>query len=158
LLLDTAASGRNVVEREGISISHPARFVLVGSGNPEEGELRPQLLDRFGFHAQISTITDLDLRVEIVELRERFERDIAAFAREFADRQAELRARITAARARLGKVSIERALLRRIAELCLALKIEGHRGELTCARAACALAALEGRRAVTARDIEQVAV
>ncbi len=157
LLLDTAASGRNVVEREGISVSHPARFVLVGSGNPEEGELRPQLLDRFGFHAQIATITDLDLRVQIVELRERFDLDARVFQTQFEPAQMELRARILQARQLIKQVEIGRDLLRRVAELCLLLKIEGHRGELTIARAARALAALEARATVTALDVRRIA-
>ncbi|MEW6730193.1 MAG: magnesium chelatase ATPase subunit I [Acidobacteriota bacterium] len=158
LLLDTAASGRNVVEREGISISHPARFVLVGSGNPEEGDLRPQLLDRFGFHAQITTINDLDLRVRIVELREEFERDPINFCAAFESQQARLRQRIVRARRLIEKVSLPRPLLRRVAELCLALKIEGHRGELTIARAARARAAFEGRGEIASSDIHQVAL
>jgi magnesium chelatase subunit I len=157
-LLDVAASGRNVVEREGISLAHPARFVLVGSGNPEEGELRPQLLDRFGFHAEIRTITDLDERVEIVARREAFERDPAAFRAELEPQQAQLRKRITRARRLLGQTRIDQALLRRIAELCLLLKIDGHRGELTMARAARALAAFEGRTKVTMDDARRVAV
>jgi magnesium chelatase subunit I len=158
VLLDVAASGRNIVEREGISIAHPARFVLVGSGNPEEGELRPQLLDRFGFHAQITTIYDLDQRVELVMRREAFERDPAAFCAQMAPQQARLRQRILKARQLLNKVQMDRALLRRVAELCLRLKIDGHRGELTIARASRALAAFEGRRAVTATEVQRVAV
>jgi magnesium chelatase subunit I len=158
LLLDTAASGRNIVEREGISVSHPARFVLVGSGNPEEGDLRPQLLDRFGFHAQIVTVADLDMRVAIVELRERFERDPAAFCKEWAPEQEKLRKRIVKARALVDKAEIPRELLRRIAALCLSLKIEGHRGELTIARAARALAVFEGRTKVEESDVRRVAL
>src|SRR6185503_5855052 len=104
VLLDAAASGRNIVEREGISISHPARFVLVGSGNPEEGELRPQLLDRFGLYTQITTITDLDQRVEIVERRERFDDDPAAFEAEFAAAEDQLRKQITRAKKLLARV------------------------------------------------------
>jgi len=157
VLLDASASGRNIVEREGISISHPARFVLVGSGNPEEGELRPQLLDRFGLFVEIHTIADLDQRVEIVERRERFDRDPFAFNREWDAEQNRLREQITQATAILGGVSIDRAVTRKIAELCVALGVDGHRGELTIARAAKALAALEGRRRVTARDIRRVA-
>ena len=157
LLLDTAASGRNIVEREGISISHPARFVLIGSGNPEEGDLRPQLLDRFGFHAQITTVIDLEQRVRIVELREQFDRDPAGFRARWEVEQAELRRRITHAQKLIGKVKISRDLLRRAAEICLLLKIEGHRGELTIARAARALAAFEGRTEATIDDIRRVA-
>lgn len=158
LLLDAAASGRNVVERESISVSHPARFVLIGSGNPEEGELRPQLLDRFGLHTQIETITDLDQRVEIVERRERFERDPEAFVIDAKTEQNRLRQRISRAKGMLARVELDRALLRRIAGVCLALEIDGHRGELTVARAARALAAFEGRAKVVFNDVRRVAV
>jgi len=158
VLLDAAASGRNIVEREGISISHPARFVLVGSGNPEEGELRPQLLDRFGLYTQITTITDLDQRVEIVERRERFDDDPTAFEAEFAAAEDQLRKQITRAKKLLARVEVDRRLLMSIAELCVSLKVDGHRGELTIARAARALAAFEGRTRANAGDIERVAV
>ena len=158
LLLDAAASGRNVVERESISVSHPARFVLIGSGNPEEGELRPQLLDRFGLHTQIETITDLDQRVEIVERREAFERDPEAFLNDAKPEQDRLRQRLSRAKRTLDRVELDRGLLRRIAELCLALEIDGHRGELTMARAARALAAFEGRGNVRYSDVRRVAV
>ena len=158
VLLDVAASGRNVVEREGISIAHPSRFVLAGSGNPEEGELRPQLLDRFGLHAEIVTIYDLDQRVEIVTRREAFERDPAAFCAQMEPHQAQLRRRIARAKKLLDQVRMDQALLRRVAELCLLLKIDGHRGELTIARAARALAAFEGRQAVMIDDVRRVVV
>lgn len=158
VLLDAAASGRNIVEREGISISHPARFVLVGSGNPEEGELRPQLLDRFGLYTQITTITDLDQRVEIVERRERFDDDPAAFEAEFAAAEDQLRKQITRAKKLLARVEVDRRLLMSIAELCVSLKVDGHRGELTIARSARALAAFEGRTRANADDVERVAV
>src|SRR5215471_12564031 len=111
ILLDAAASGRNIVEREGISVTHPARFVLVGSGNPEEGELRPQLLDRFGLHAGITTITDVEQRVEIVERREHFENDPAEFEIEWSAEQDKLRKRLVRARSMLASVRIERPLL-----------------------------------------------
>ena len=158
VLLDSAASGRNVVEREGISVSHPARFVLVGSGNPEEGELRPQLLDRFGLYTQITTITDLDQRVEIIERRERFDADAVAFRSAQGSEQDHLRKRITRGQKLLARVAIDRDLLRLIAELCVFLKVDGHRGELTIARAARALAAFEGRIAANADDVERVAL
>ena len=158
LLLDAAASGRNVVERESISVSHPARFVLIGSGNPEEGELRPQLLDRFGLYTRIETITDLDERVEIVERREEFEHDPEAFIDRSKPEQDRLRRRLTRAKSALGGVELDRGLLRRIAELCLSLEIDGHRGELTITRAARALAAFEGRAKVEFNDVRRVAV
>ena len=157
LLLDVAASGRNIVEREGISVAHPAKFVLVGSGNPEEGELRPQLLDRFGLFVEVETIYDLEQRIEIVKRREAFERDSEAFAKANESDQRDLRQRIVSAQQCLDKVAIEHSVLRKIAELCIALKIDGHRGELTIARASCALAAFEGRDSVNEGDVRQVA-
>lgn len=158
VLLDAAASGRNVVEREGISVTHPARFVLVGSGNPEEGELRPQLLDRFGLFTQVQTITDLDQRVEIVERREAYERDPRAFIASFKSEQEQLRQRIVRAKKVHQSVALDRTLLKRIAELCVSLQTDGHRGELTIARAARALAAYNGRRSATVDDVRRVAV
>jgi magnesium chelatase subunit I len=158
VLLDAAASGRNVVEREGISVTHPARFVLIGSGNPEEGDLRPQLLDRFGLFTQITTITDLDQRVEIVERRERFERDPQSFRAAAAAEQDGLRQRLVRAKKLLPRVKIDRVMLRRVAELCMQLNVDGHRGELTIARSTRALAALEGRAAVGGRDVKRVAL
>ena len=158
LLLDVSASGRNVVEREGISLSHPARFVLVGSGNPEEGEVRPQLLDRFGFHVCVETISELDGRVEIMRRRERFECDAEAFQAEVAAEQARLRRRIVRAKRLLPQVSADGEVISRIAGLCLQLNIIGHRGELTVLRAAKALAAFEGRKRVMEEDIRRVAV
>lgn len=158
LLLDTAATGRNKVERESISVEHPSRFVLVGSGNPEEGELRPQLLDRFGLHVEIRTIDDLDERLLIIERCHWFERDAASFSAAWEAEQENLRRRIARAQRSAPGVKISRDNLRRIAELCLRLKVDGHRGELTIARAARALAAFEGRREVNEKDIGRVAV
>jgi magnesium chelatase subunit I len=157
LLLDVAASGVNVVEREGISIRHPARFVLVGSGNPEEGDLRPQLLDRFGLHARIRTIESLDQRVEIVRRRRSFDLDPARFVEEWEAEQERLRKRLVRAQKNLSKVELSDAAIQSAAQLCLTLAIDGHRGELTLCRAAVALAALEGRRSTEAHDIAQVA-
>ncbi|HXG63865.1 MAG TPA: magnesium chelatase ATPase subunit I [Blastocatellia bacterium] len=158
VLLDAAASGRNVVEREGISVSHPAQFVLVGSGNPEEGELRPQLLDRFGLYTQIATITDIAQRVEIVLRRERYERDPATFRAEVEAEQERLRRRIIGAKNLHAQVEMDRPMLERIARLCVLLGVDGHRGELTIARAARALAAFEGRKKVADDDARRVAV
>ena len=157
LLLDVAATGRNRVEREGVSAEHAARFVLVGSGNPEEGELRPQLLDRFGLYAEIQTQADLDERVEIVTRREAFERDPAAFRAAWEPEQGRLRRRLERARRVVKETELPRRLVRRIAELCARLRTDGHRAELTIARAARALAALEGRREVTEGDVRRVA-
>jgi magnesium chelatase subunit I len=158
VLLDAAASGRNVVEREGVSVLHPARFVLVGSGNPEEGELRPQLLDRFGLYTQITTITDLEQRVEIVTRREHFDDDPPAFQTAQFVEQGKLRRRLARAKKVIANIEIDHQLLRQIAALCLSLRIDGHRGELTIARASRALAAFEGRSKVILNDVERVAV
>jgi magnesium chelatase subunit I len=157
LLLDVAASGENVVEREGLSIRHPARFVLVGSGNPEEGELRPQLLDRFGLSVEVSTPRDLAERIEVVKRRDAYDRDRPAFLARFAEAEAAQRAAITAARARLPAVACPDAMLEKAARLCLALGADGLRGELTLLRAARALAALEGVDAVTDAQMRAVA-
>ncbi|HEV7893135.1 MAG TPA: magnesium chelatase ATPase subunit I [Pyrinomonadaceae bacterium] len=157
LLLDVAATARNRVEREGVSAEHPSRFRLVGSCNPEEGELRPQLLDRFGLCAEVETLKDLDSRVLIVERREAFESDPAAFVAAHAEEQERLRRRVTRAARAYASVKVPREVLRSIAELCLRLNVDGHRGEITIARAARALAAFEGRREVTSADVRRVA-
>jgi magnesium chelatase subunit D len=156
LLLDVAVTGRNKVEREGVSVEHPASFVLVGSGNPEEGELRPQLLDRFGLHAEVRTENYLQNRIDIIERREGYDRDRETFCESFAEDQAVLRKRITRARSNLPRVAVERSVLEKIAQLCADLKVDGHRGELTIMRSARALAAFEGRRAVTDEHVKRV--
>ena len=156
VLLDVAVTGVNKVEREGISIEHPARFVLIGSGNPEEGELRPQLLDRFGLQVEVTTDYDLDRRVDIVERRNAFEHDPEQFCAGLAKDQEQLRNKITRAQKNSDSVIVERPLLRKIAQLCSLLKIDGHRGELTITRAGRALAAFEGRKKVTAEDVRRV--
>src|SRR5205085_1723422 len=135
LLLDVAATGRNRVEREGISAEHPSRFRLVGSGNPEEGELRPQLLDRFGLCAEVETVGDLDGRVLIVEHREAFDRDPKGFIASRQEEQSRLRRRLLRAARKRESVAVPRPLLRSIAELCARLGVDGHRGEITIARA-----------------------
>jgi magnesium chelatase subunit I len=157
LLLDVAASGENVVEREGLSVRHPARFVLVGSGNPEEGELRPQLLDRFGLSVEVRTPGDVPTRVEVVKRRDAFERDRAGFVAIWQAEEARLRERIVAARARLPHVAVSDAMLARTAELCLRLGTDGLRAELTLIRAARALAAYEGRDEVDPASLNAVA-
>ncbi|HLM23933.1 MAG TPA: magnesium chelatase ATPase subunit I [Pyrinomonadaceae bacterium] len=156
LLLDVAVTGRNKVEREGVSVEHPAGFVLIGSGNPEEGELRPQLLDRFGLHAEVRTENYLKNRIDIIERRDGYDRDREAFCESYAGDQAVLRKRITRARANLGKIGVERSVLEKIAQLCADLQVDGHRGELTIMRAARALAAFEGRRSVTDEHVKRV--
>jgi magnesium chelatase subunit I len=158
LLLDVAASGENVVEREGISLRHPARFVLIGSGNPEEGELRPQLLDRFGLSVEVRTPTDLETRVEVVRRRDSFEREPAIFAAAWRKEQARLRAQIAAARALLPSVRTPPMAIETAARLCIALGTDGLRGELTLIRAARALAALNGQTEVTDEALRAVAV
>jgi magnesium chelatase subunit I len=158
LLLDVAASGENVVEREGISIRHPSRFVLIGSGNPEEGELRPQLLDRFGLSLEVKTPQDLPTRVEVVKRRVEFDRDPRAFTAAFAKQEKALATKLRDARARLGDVDVPDAAVERAAELCQALGTDGLRGELTLVRAARAAASLDGDAEVGDRHLKQVAV
>jgi len=144
LLLDVAASGENVVEREGLSLRHPARFVLVGSGNPEEGDLRPQLLDRFGLAVEVRTPSDVSERLEIVQRRDRFDRDPDGFALAWAAADAAVRDQLREAIARLPLVELPRLLLERASALCVRLGTDGLRGELTLFRAMRALAAFEG--------------
>jgi magnesium chelatase subunit I len=157
LLIDAAASGENVVEREGLSVRHPSRFVLVGSGNPEEGELRPQLLDRFGLAVDVRTPQELAQRIEVVRRRDAFERDPAAFVAHWAGEEDRVRRQLIAARKRLPKVNVTTAALEQAARLCLALGTDGLRGELTLIRAARALAAYEGAAQVGAAQLRQVA-
>ncbi len=158
VLLDSAASGWNTVEREGISIRHPAQFVLVGSGNPEEGELRPQLLDRFGMHAEIRTVRNPELRVEIVEQRSAFDQDPAGYLAQHEAKQTELQARLVEAQKRLPSVTLEYEDRVRISEVCAELDVDGLRGDIVTNRAAKAIAAYEGRTAVTLNDIRRVIV
>ena len=153
VLLDSAASGWNTVEREGISICHPARFILVGSGNPEEGELRPQLLDRFGMHAQIGTVREPDLRVKIVEQRALFDQNPHEFRAEYQKEQQALMQQIIDARNRLKDVKIDYDLRLKISEICSELNVDGLRGDMVTNRAAKALVSFEGRDEVTPRDI-----
>lgn len=157
LLLDVAASGENLVEREGLSVRHPARFVLVGSGNPEEGELRPQLLDRFGLALEVRTPTDLPTRIEVVKRREAFERDPAGFVAASGLAEAAIARSVVEARGRLAAVRVGDEILELAARLCIALGTDGLRGELTLTRAARALAALSGDEAVAASHLRTVA-
>lgn len=153
VLLDSAASGWNTVEREGISICHPARFILIGSGNPEEGELRPQLLDRFGLHAQIKTVKEPKLRVKIVQQRELFEKNPREFKKKYEEEQTKLREKIVNARNILKSVTIKYELLEKISRVCSELNVDGLRGDMVTSRAAKALVAFEGRNEVTEKDI-----
>ncbi len=157
LLLDVAASGENVVEREGLSVRHPARFVLVGSGNPEEGELRPQLLDRFGLSVDVTTPSDIGDRVEVVRRRDAFERDPVAFRRRWSRREGRIRRQVVAARERLDDVAVPDEVLERAAALCIALETDGLRGELTLVRAARATAALAGAASASVEHLRGVA-
>jgi magnesium chelatase subunit I len=157
VLLDVAAGGVNTVEREGVSIKHPSRFVLVGSGNPEEGDLRPQLLDRFGLSVDIRTLTDPYHRMEVVKRRLAYDNDPVAFTAAYAKSQKALSARFVAAQKRVTEIAPGDDVILAAAELCVRLGIDGHRGELTIVRAAIAHAAFEGRNAVTVDDVRAVA-
>ncbi|MEH2242367.1 magnesium chelatase ATPase subunit I [Nostoc sp.] len=156
VLLDSAASGWNTVEREGISIRHPARFVLVGSGNPEEGELRPQLLDRFGMHAEIHTVKEPILRVQIVEQRADFDQNPPVFLEKYKPQQEALQEQIVNAQQLLLEVKIDYDLRVKISEVCSELDVDGLRGDIVSNRAAKALTAFEGRTEVTVDDIHRV--
>ena len=156
ILLDSAASGWNTVEREGISVRHPANFVLVGSGNPEEGELRPQLLDRFGMHAEIKTVKDPMLRVQIVEQRSRFDRDPFSCLQQYKKAQENLRSQIILAQEKLLSIVIDYSLRVKISEVCSQLDVDGLRGDIVINRAAKALAAYHNKDVVNVQDIRSV--
>ncbi|MEA5532969.1 magnesium chelatase ATPase subunit I [Crocosphaera sp. XPORK-15E] len=158
VLLDSAASGWNTVEREGISIRHPARFVLVGSGNPEEGELRPQLLDRFGMHAEIHTVKEPTLRVQIVEQRSEFDSEPQKFCETYQAKQDDLQNSLVRAQNLLPSVNIDYDLRVKISEVCSELDVDGLRGDIVTNRAAKALTAFEGRTEVTVDDIRRTMV
>lgn len=157
LLLDVAQSGENLVEREGLSIRHPARFVLVGSGNPEEGELRPQLLDRFGLSVEVTSPKTIDERISVIERRDAFDQNPKRFLSKWKPEELNVRAAITDARAALAKIKKTKAVLRDCAELCLALGADGLRGELTLLRASRALAAYEGQTSIQRAHLKAVA-
>lgn len=157
LLLDVAASGENLVEREGLSVRHPARFVLIGSGNPEEGELRPQLLDRFGLSVEVRTPQDLSQRVEILRRCDMFEREPEAFAEKWAKDERRTLKKITKGKAALAGVTVPDAVLALASKLCMTVGADGLRGELTLIRAGRALAALEGAAEVAPAHIATVA-
>jgi Mg-chelatase subunit ChlI len=153
LLLDSAAMGVNIVEREGISFTHPANFILVGTMNPEEGDIRPQLLDRFAFSVQIEGLTDQEQRVQIMERRIAFEIDAENFSIEWADKERQLSDRISRGRDMVNEVTYNRRDLMSIAGLTSSFKIDGHRADLVILRGAQAHAALEGRRRINDNDI-----
>ena len=155
VLLDSAAMGVNTVEREGVSFSHPARFTLVGTMNPEEGELRPQLLDRFGLCVQVEGIASLEQRVEVMERRIAFEEDPEGFCRRFAQESAELSRRIIAAQERLPQVEADRELMLQIARHCLEVGTDGHRGDIITLKTAKTLAAWQGRLKAEPQDVDR---
>ena len=157
LLLDVAASGENVVEREGLSVRHPARFVLIGSGNPEEGELRPQLLDRFGLSIEIGSPETIEDRIEVVRRRDAFDRNPNAFLRTWRKAEAAAQREIVRARKLLPRVKTPDSAVEAAARLCAAVGSDGLRGELTLIRTARARAALQGRRDIAVADIAAVA-
>ena len=156
VVLDSAAGGWNTVEREGISITHPAKFIMIGSGNPEEGELRPQLLDRFGTACTIRTIFDKEQRVELVKNRIAYENDPEAFIASQKEETDALRAKILAAQKILPEVTMDRDLAIKISGVCALVDVDGLRGDIVVTRAAKALVAYEGRTEVTEADIERV--
>ena len=158
VLLDSAAGGWNTVEREGISVRHPAQFVLVGSGNPEEGELRPQLLDRFGMHAEIHTVKEPNLRVQIVEQRAAFDSNPREFCEKYRQEQEKIQEKIVQAQKLLPQVVLDYDLRVKISEICSELDVDGLRGDIVTNRAAKAIAAFEGRTEVTVDDIRRVIV
>jgi len=155
VLLDSAASGWNTVEREGISIKHPAKFILVGSGNPEEGELRPQLLDRFGMHAEIRTIREPKLRVKIVEERINFDSTPQVWFDKYEEEQLVIQNRIVNAQNNLSNIKISNDFQLKISQICSELEIEGLRGDIVSTRAAKALTSFENRSEVTLDDIKR---
>ena len=156
ILLDSAASGWNTVEREGISIKHPARFVLVGSGNPEEGELRPQLLDRFGMHAEIRTVRDPETRVKVVEERSNFDQNPDECLAQNSEAIEALKEKIVNAQQLLPEVKIDFETRVKVSQVCGSLDVDGLRGDIVTNRAAKAYAAYNGRTEVTVDDIEKV--
>lgn len=157
LLLDAAATGENVVEREGVSVRHPSRFVLVGSGNPEEGELRPQLLDRFGLAVDVKTPAVIASRIEVIKRRDAYDRDPEAFLAQWHKADAKVRRSLEKARTRLDTLAVSDAILERAAALCAALGTDGLRGELTLLRTTRALAAYEGADEVTLEHLRRIA-
>ena len=157
LLIDVAASGENVVERDGLSVRHPARFVLIGSGNPEEGELRPQLLDRFGLSVDVKTPKEVLVRIEIIKRREFFERDPESFLLQWAGAEQKIKEQIIQSRKRLLKITVSDELLIATSQLCAHLGADGLRGELTLMRAIRALAAYDGSKSAHLGHLRKIA-
>jgi magnesium chelatase subunit I len=155
LLLDSAAMGINRVEREGISFTHPARFVLVGTMNPEEGELRPQFLDRFGLCVEVHAIKDKELRKEILKRRLSFDTDPESFINLWRKEQENLAKKIYLAKENLSKVKIPEEIYEKVVEITTELKLDGHRGDLTWIKASRALASLEGKEKITKEELKR---
>jgi magnesium chelatase subunit D len=155
VLLDSAAMGVNVVEREGISLSHPAKFILIGTMNPEEGELRPQLLDRFGLQVTVEGIADVDDRVEIIRVADEFETNPQAFMQKYSAEQKRLTEKIVNAKKLLPNVGIADDIVRRVAQTCVDMGIMTHRAEITVVRTAKTIAAFNGREEVGVEDVRE---
>ena len=155
-ILDAAASGWNIVERESVSVAHPSRFILIGSMNPEEGELRPQLMDRFPLHISVETIQDEKKRVEIIRNNIEFKEDPLGFIKKYAKMEEKLRERILKARMNLNKVHVPDEIIEAVALSAIKLHLDGHRPEIVAVRAAKTLAAFEGRLIVTPEDVIRV--
>ncbi|MDD4652767.1 MAG: ATP-binding protein, partial [Methanothrix sp.] len=155
VLLDSAAMGVNIVEREGVSVAHPSKFILVGTMNPEEGEIRPQLLDRFGLQVSVVGIDDVDQRMQIAKMAEAFDADPDGFAQECRNSQEELKEKISLARKILRSVSMGDDLLRSIASTCIDLGVKTHRAEIVITRTAKTIAAFDGRTEVNEEDVKK---
>jgi magnesium chelatase subunit I len=157
LLLDSAAMGVNYIEREGVSFSHPAKFILIGSMNPEEGSLRPQLLDRFGLCVDIEGEKDVDIRMEVIKRRMEFDKDPEGYLDACKDETEAIRQKIIAARELLPEVKLDDKIVHDIVMVSIHFKMEGHRADITMMRAAKANAALDGRKEVTRQDLREIA-
>jgi Mg-chelatase subunit ChlI len=157
VLLDAAAMGMNFIEREGVSYVHPAAFILIGTMNPEEGELRPQLLDRFGLCVDIEGIHDAETRVDVIRRRQKYEDAPEGFIRSYEPQEQELRERIVRAQALLPEVAVSDEMLKMIAQICIDMAVDGHRTDITMMKTAATIAAYNGRTTVTAEDVKDAA-
>ena len=158
LLLDVAASGENLVERDGLSIRHSSKFVLIGSGNPEEGELRPQLLDRFGFSVNVGSPSEVSQRIEVIKRRDEFETNPQNFLQKWKSKDLSVQKKIINAKNNLNNIKLDDSILAKCAEICIAVGSDGLRGELTLLRALRALCAFNGTAKPTLDDIREIAV
>ena len=157
LLLDSAAMGRNYIEREGVSFTHPSKFILVGTMNPEEGDLRPQLLDRFGMAVDVKSEKDVESRMDVIKRRLEFEKDPESFKESYAAQQEELMERIIAAKERMADIVLEDDALKMAVEASLYFGVDGHRADITLLKAASAHAAFYGRTSVIREDVASIA-